>query len=227
VKALLYDVHGNLPALEAVIADARQAGADEFVLGGDYVLFGAFPGECVEALRELGGTWIRGNTDRWLTDASDAPDNEVVQRALAHSREALGDVATELARLPATAEVDGALVCHASPRSDMASFTPAASDLDPELLSDKDPDVIVFGHTHIQFQRPSGRHTLVNPGSVGLPFDGDRRAAYALSNGEFELRRVEYDSDRYAEQLRERLRAALGDGVETLVQRVHKAAFIN
>lgn len=228
MKALLYDIHGNLPALEATIADARDAGADEFVLGGDYALFGAFPAECVALLRELGATWIRGNTDRWLEDASDAPDSELVQGALGHTRDALGEVARELATLPATAELDGALVCHASPRSDMISFMPAASERDAELLSDGDPDVIVFGHTHLQFQRPSGRHTLVNPGSVGLPFDRDRRAAYALrsSRGGFELRRVEYDADAYAAQLRERMGGALGEGVETLVRRVREAAFV-
>jgi putative phosphoesterase len=229
VKALLYDIHGNLPALEAVIADAREAGADEFVLGGDYVLFGAFPGECIESLRALDATWIRGNTDRWLEDASDAPDNQVVQRAIGQTRDALGAAAHELASLPATVEIDAALVCHASPRSDMASFMPAASERDAELLSDDDPDVIVFGHTHLQFQRPAGRHTLVNPGSVGLPFDRDRRAAYALwrSGGGVELRRVDYDSDAYTVQLRERLGPALGEGVETLVRRVQEAAFVD
>lgn len=227
MKALLYDIHGNLPALEAVIGDAREAGAEEFVLGGDYVLFGAHPAECVESLRTLGATWIRGNTDRWLEDDSDAPDNDVVQRALVHARAALGAGAHELAALPATADVEGVLICHASPRSDVDSFMPAASERDAELLADDDPDVIVFGHTHLQFQRPSGRHTLVNPGSVGLPFDGDRRAAYALwsSGGGFELRRVDYDSDTYAAELRTRLTPALGDAVETLIARVREARF--
>jgi putative phosphoesterase len=229
VKALLYDIHGNLPALEATIAAAREAGTDEFVLGGDYALFGAFPAECVELLRGLDATWIRGNTDRWLEDASDAPGSELVRRALGHTRDALGDVAHELASLTARAELDGALVCHASPRSDMRSFMPEASERDAELLSDDDPDVIVFGHTHLQFQRPSGRHTLVNPGSVGLPFDGDRRAAYALwsSGGGFDLRRVEYDSEAYAGRLREQLGAVLSEAVETLVRRVEQAAFVD
>ena len=228
MKALLYDIHGNLPALEAVVADAREAGVNDFVLGGDYALFGAFPSECTALLRDLDATWIRGNTDRWLQDASDAPDNEVVRLALAHARDALGDEARELASLAPTVVVDGALVCHAAPRSDMTSFMPAASERDAELLSDEDPDVIVFGHTHLQFQRPSGRHTLVNPGSVGLPFDGDPRSAYALwrSGGGFDLRRVEYDSEAYAEQLRERLGPALGEGAETLVRRVREAAFV-
>jgi diadenosine tetraphosphatase ApaH/serine/threonine PP2A family protein phosphatase len=152
----------------------------------------------------------------------------VIERSLAHCREALGEVAGELATLPETAELDGTLFCHASPRSDMASFMPAAGEMDATLLEDDDPDVIVFGHTHLQFRRPSGRHTLVNPGSVGMPFDGDRRAAYALwqGAGDFELRRVEYDSAAYARALRERLGPSLGDAVETLVRRVEQAAFV-
>jgi diadenosine tetraphosphatase ApaH/serine/threonine PP2A family protein phosphatase len=211
-----------------VVGDARQAGASEFVLGGDYVLFGAFPGDAVGLLRALDATWIRGNTDRWLVDASDAPSGKVVDRSLDACREALGEVGSELAALQPTAELDGALFCHASPRSDMASFMPAPRAGDASLLADDDPDVIVFGHTHLQFRRPSGRHTLVNPGSVGLPFDGDRRAAYALWRGgdDFELRRVAYDADAYARSLREQLGPALGDAVETLVRRVEQAAFV-
>jgi len=228
LRALLYDIHGNLPALDAVLADARGAGATEFVLGGDYALFGAFPLETVSRLRELDGVWIRGNTDRWLEDAGDMTPSELNERSLAHCRGALGALAPELAALAPTATLAGALFCHASPRSDMRSFMPAASEQDAELLSDEDPDVIVFGHTHLQFQRPSGRHTLVNPGSVGLPFDRDRRAAYALwrEPGDFELRRVDYDSGAYAAEVRARLEPAVGDAVETLVRRVEEAAFV-
>jgi predicted phosphodiesterase len=211
-----------------VLDDVRETGAEQFVLGGDYALFGAFPHEAVALLRELDATWIRGNTDRWLEDASDAPEGEVIERSLSVCREALGDVASELAALEPTAELEGTLFCHASPRSDMASFMPAAGEGDAGLLADDDPDVIVFGHTHLQFRRPSGRHTLVNPGSVGLPFDGDRRAAYALWRGanDFELRRVPYDTDAYARALCERLEPSLGDAVEILVRRVEQAAFV-
>jgi diadenosine tetraphosphatase ApaH/serine/threonine PP2A family protein phosphatase len=214
-----------------VLADARAAGAEGFVLGGDYVLLGAYPRETVDALRRLdaalGITWIRGNTDRWLVDASDVPESELNERALAYCRAALGETAGELASLPATADLDGVLFCHASPRSDMASFMPSAGEVDATLLADDDPDVIAFGHTHLQFRRPLGRHTLVNPGSVGMPFDGDRRAAYALWHGasDFELRRVTYDSERYARDLADRLGGALGDAVETVVRRIEEASF--
>jgi predicted phosphodiesterase len=212
-----------------VIEDARAAGAAEFVLGGDYAFFGAFPREVVERLRELNASWIRGNTDRWLDDAADMAQSELNDRALAFCRDRLGRLAHELAALAPTAGLDGALVCHASPRSDMQSFLPSESEADAALLAAEDPDVIVFGHTHIQFQRPSGHRTLVNPGSVGMPFDSDRRAAYSLWHGgsDFELRRVGYDSAGYAADLRDRLGAALGETVETLARRVEQAAFVN
>ena len=211
-----------------MLADARRVGAEEFVFGGDYALFGAFPSEAVARLRDLDGTWIRGNTDRWLADASDAPVNELIERALADCREALGEAAWDLAALPATALVEGALVCHASPRSDMESFAPEAGEADAVLLDDDDPDLIFFGHTHLQFRRSAGPRTLVNPGSVGLPFDRDRRAAYALwrCGDDLELRRVEYDADAYASELRERMGEALGEAVETLAQRVLQARFV-
>jgi putative phosphoesterase len=230
MRALLYDIHGNLPALEAVVEDAGSAGVESFVLGGDYALFGAWPAETVARLRELDATWIRGNTDRWLTDAPDAPDSPLVERSLAYCREALGAPACrELAAIPATAELDGVLVCHASPRSDMRSFAAEASDGDAGLLEPDDATVIVFGHTHVQFMREAQGHALVNPGSVGMPFDRDRRAAYALWGGgdDFELRRVEYDLDSYVDQLRQRLAAALRETVETLARRLEQAAFAN
>jgi predicted phosphodiesterase len=229
VRALLYDLHGNLPALEAVVGDARSAGVNGFVLGGDYALFGAWPAETVVRLRELDAIWIRGNTDRWLVDASDAPDNPMVMRSLAYCRDALGPrLCDELATAAPSTELGGALFCHASPRSDMVSFSPEPSETDNELLEPDDPEVIVFGHTHLQFKRGAGRRTLVNPGSVGLPLDGDRRAAYALWRGgnDFELRRVEYDSDAYVAAIRERMSAALDDSVETVVRRVEQAAFV-
>ena len=96
--AILYDVHGNLPALEAVLADASKAGATRFVLGGDYALFGPWPAETVQRLRGLDADWIRGNGERWTATPWEAPDDEVVQGAISVSRSELGDtVVDELA----------------------------------------------------------------------------------------------------------------------------------
>jgi diadenosine tetraphosphatase ApaH/serine/threonine PP2A family protein phosphatase len=201
--ALLYDVHGNLPALEAVLEDCP---AERFLLGGDYAVAGGWPRETVERLEELEGEWIRGNTERWLVDTSDVPEPmlPVIERA----REALGkELVERLVALPERTARDGVLYCHASPGSDMQSFAPEDEDSDDELLRGVDGGRVVFGHTHIQFARTTtGGVELVNPGSVGLPFDGDHRAAYALvhDDGSVELRRVEYDWRTSAEAARER-----------------------
>ncbi len=228
-RAILYDVHGNLPALEAVLADAASQGADAFVLGGDYGLFGALARESVERLQELDAIWIRGNGERWTRNPADAPDDPLIQRAIAACVEQLGEArVSELAALPEATSIAGALFCHASPRSDVDTFMQDDPQRDEELLADAEQRVIVFGHSHIQFRRETEARLLVNPGSVGMPFDGDRRAAYALWDGSeaFELRRVGYDGNRYVKQLWERLRPALGDATETLARRLEQAAFV-
>ena len=207
VIAVLYDVHGNLGALEAVLEDARGAGAERWVLGGDYALFGAWPAETVARLRELeGAVWVRGNVDRWAGDPAETPRDAGLQAAVADCRAALGDaVAEELGALPFEAEVAGARFVHASPASDLRSFGPEPGDEDAELLEGVTHERLFFGHTHVQFRRRAGAVELVNPGSVGVPLDGDRRAAYALlaPDGELELRRVEYDADATVARLRE------------------------
>ena len=199
--ALLYDVHGNLPALEAVLADCP---AERFLLGGDYTAFGAWPRETVARLRELDAEWIRGNVDRWLVDDSDVfePMRPLIER----SREMLGEqLARELAALPESTTHDGTLYCHASPLSDMDSFYPEPQDSDAERLMGVEARRVVFGHTHLQFMRegPAGIE-LLNPGSVGIPLDGDRRAAYAVVHDDdsVELRRVEYDWQAVANEVR-------------------------
>jgi putative phosphoesterase len=206
VLALLYDVHGNLLALEAVLEDAAEAGADRFLLGGDYAVAGGWPRETVERLKELDARWIRGNADRWLADAPDAP--EPMQPVIERAREALGkDLIAELAGLPETAPEGNVLYCHGSPESDMKSFLPEPSDADADLLTGVEADRVVFGHTHLAFARSGpGGVELVNPGSVGLPWDGDHRSAYALvhEDGRVEQRRVEYDWRKAAEAVRER-----------------------
>lgn len=224
--ALLYDVHGNLAALDAVLADAERAGARRYLLGGDYALFGSRPAETVERLRSLDAEWIRGNGERWVASPSDAPGDEVVQGAIAACREALGpEVVDELAALPERTKRDGVLYCHASPISDVRSFLPEPGDEEVELLGGVEASRVVFGHTHLPFRRRSsadGRIELVNPGSVGMPFDGDPRAAYALvaEGGELEHRRVAYDSAAAAAALRERFGAPFAD---TAARRIERA----
>jgi len=223
VLALVYDVHGNLPALEAVLHDAEAAGAERFLLGGDYALFGAWPAETVERLRGLDADWIRGNGERWTAAPEEAP--EPVRGAIAVCRELLGDEAVaELARLPETFERGGTLHCHGSPVSDVRSFLPEAAEDEQELLAGARPARLVFGHTHLQFTRSAGGTELVNPGSVGMPFDGDPRAAYALvlDDGSVDPRRVAYDHRAAAAAVRERL----GEAGELPARRIERASFL-
>ena len=204
VLALLYDIHGNLPALEAVLADLGDA--DELLLGGDYATAGAWPRETVERLRELdNATWIRGNADRWLVERPDAPSP--MDEVAARTAELLGDeLAAELAELPETAEIGDTLYCHASPHSDMQSFGAEPGPLDNDLLDGANAKRVVFGHTHVQFKRDSSGIELLNPGSVGMPWDGDHRAAYAVIDGDrVDCRRVEYDWEASVAAVRERV----------------------
>jgi len=105
VLACLYDVHGNLPALEAVLADAEAAGVTRYWLGGDYALFGAWPAETVERLRGLDNAmWIRGNGERWTREPDAAPDDPVVQGAIAAAQRGIPTAALSSARASATRE---------------------------------------------------------------------------------------------------------------------------
>src|SRR4051794_13073119 len=131
---LLYDVHGNLPALEAVLDDARSLGVGRWVVGGDVALFGAWPAETVARLRDLADArWLRGNTDRWIVDP---PGGEPADSAAADCLAQLGDdVARQLAELPFDVREDDTLYVHAGPNDDMVSFLPEPADNEGELLA--------------------------------------------------------------------------------------------
>lgn len=225
--ALLYDVHGNLPALEAVLADAQAAGARRHLLGGDYALFGGWPADTIARLAGLqDAAWLRGNGERWCVAPQDAPGDEPVPEAIAACREALGDERVQrLAELPEQLVLDGVRYCHASPVSDVRSFLPAPGPDDEELAAGVSEPRLVFGHTHLPFRRPGpGGVELVNPGSVGMPFDGDPRASYALlhAGGELEHRRVSYDHEAAARGVRERF---AGTWTEIVARRIERAGF--
>lgn len=224
--AILYDVHANLPALEAVLDDAGAAGAESFLLGGDYCSLGAWPVETLERLEALAGAeWIRGNWERWLASPADMPDQRELRLMAQWCAHEVGE--EPIARLGALSQQtvrDRVRYSHGSPLSDVRSFLPADGGDDRELIAGAPERVLVFGHTHLQFRRRSATGAeLVNPGSVGLPFDGDRRAAYALRDGggEIELRRVAYDADASARAVRDRL----GPAAEGLARRIELARF--
>jgi predicted phosphodiesterase len=200
VLAILYDIHGNLVALEEVLADADKAGADAYFLGGDFGAWSPWPLETLERLRSLPDTtWIRGNGERWLREPPlDRPD---VAQELAESDPGVGKEEGWLYSLQAQKELDGVLYVHGSPLSDVESFPSEPGEDDERMLNGVRDTTVVFGHSHLQFKRPGPNGTmLINPGSAGMPLDGDPRAAYALrqDDGEFEFRRVAYDTERVA-----------------------------
>jgi diadenosine tetraphosphatase ApaH/serine/threonine PP2A family protein phosphatase len=201
VLAVLYDIHGNLVALDELLADAGAAGTDAYLLGGDFASFSPWPLETVERLRALPETtWIRGNGERWLRELPD--DRPDVAAELAAHDSGLGTNEGWLYSLQAQVELDGVLYVHGSPLSDVESFPAEPGEDDERMLNGVRDKTVVFGHSHLQFERPGPNGTtLINPGSAGMPLDGDPRAAYALrhDDGRFEFRRVEYDVERAVE----------------------------
>jgi predicted phosphodiesterase len=192
VLGILYDIHGNLPALERVLDESSGLDIDRWLLGGDYGTPSPWPDETLARLKELpNATWIRGNGERWLREPpDDRPEVMEVYELFSYDDE----LVDWLFSLPPQAELDGILYTHGSPLSDVDSFPPQPSDDDERMLAGVTDKTIVFGHSHQQFRRagPNGT-TLVNPGSVGMPLDGDVRAAWATWDGDFEFRRTEYD----------------------------------
>ena len=205
---VLYDIHGNLPALEAVLAEADELGVDRWLLGGDYGTPSPWPLQTLARLKELEpATWIRGNGERWLREPpADRP--EVMESYELFTGGLPEDVVDWLYNLPAQAELDGVLYVHGSPLSDVESFAPDPEEDEARLLAGVRDRLIVFGHSHQQFRRPGPEGTeLLNPGSVGMPLDGDSRAAWATFDDDFTLRRTEYDNQKAADAYR-----AMGGG---------------
>jgi putative phosphoesterase len=214
--AALYDIHGNLAALEAVLAEVESADVDAIVCGGDLVA-GPFPVEVFDRLADLPNvSYLHGNADR-----------EVVARSSRH-----GDLPSWCAerlgptRLQAIAdwrptveqEIHGlgrVLFCHATPQSDEPIFTRITPDEGVvELFGSVDADVVVCGHTHIQFDRGlDAGPRVVNAGSVGMPYQGVRGAFWALLGPDVELRRTQYDVEQAIEDI-QRTGSPIGDELE-------------
>lgn len=197
----LYDIHGNVDALEAVLADPRAGGADVVVVGGDAVP-GPFARATLDRLRALDVPvkWIRGNGEREVAEAVGAPppaEDDLAARTAAITADEIGaDDARTLGELPLTVELDGVLYCHASPRRDDEMLTRLSP---PERwqrgLAGVATGLVVAGHTHQQDDRVVGTVRFVNAGSVGLPYEGDGAARWlTVSDGAPELCRTHYDA---------------------------------
>ncbi len=209
--AVLADIHGNLPALEAVLADVGSAGADLIVLNGD-LADGPFPAETLDRLMALGerGLWVRGNGDRWLTEARDGRfrhDDDATARLIEWASARLTDVhRTMLAALPSTRRVappgfGTAGFCHATARSDDEMILVDSSmEHYRAAFEGLDAPTIVVGHSHMPFDRLFDRRRIVNTGSVGMPY-GHAGASWALIDRDIVLRRTLYDVEAAAARI--------------------------
>ncbi len=217
--AVFSDVHGNLAALEAVLADIVAEAVDEIVFAGDLCLVGPRPAECVDRVRDLGCSALYGNTDDWLLGRQQAPAH-LVELSDWTNAQLDSSQRAWLAGLPFAQSVSfgGAIdtlsVVHANPKDvNQIVFPPEEeqvvrygrvrqpdSDLDA-LLTGAQSKTIVFGHLHIPFSRSWGQIQLVNISSVSMPGDGDPRAKYGLFDLDnrhcsFEHKYVSFDYDR-------------------------------
>ena len=214
ILVAISDIHGNWPALEAVIRAENHV--DGIICLGDLVNYGPHPVKCVEwAERSILPGWgIQGNHDRALGCNEDprcsAPYRKMAAEMQAYAATVLSPEAKSyLAGLPTstTQELDGAraVFCHAVPSDPLYAYIPMEDErrwADEAVLAGR-PDFLFVGHTHRPFVRRFGDTTVVNPGSVGQPKDGDPRAAYALwRDGEVQLRRVAYDVQSVVRDLR-------------------------
>lgn len=217
--AALYDIHGNLPALNAVLTELSEIQPDLIVVGGD-IVSGPLPAQTLQRLLQVGERvrFLSGNNDREVVTVFD--DQPVVRRYLPamseQGREEARRVAGQLARaerdflaaLPERlvfhiAEIGEILFCHATPRHDEEIFTP----ITPEerlnaIFSEVEQDMVVCGHTHMQFERRAGKVRILNAGSVGMPF-ADQPGAYwlLLDPTGCEFRRTAYDSEAAAQEI--------------------------
>lgn len=193
--AVLADIHGVLPALEAVLAEPDVVAAEKIVLLGD-MLAGPMPVETLDRLLSLGSraVWVRGNADRELAASARGTGTFVPDPIFPWAARQLrpADLPV-LDALPLTVSLDGVLFCHATPRDD-TEIVLVDSPLErwAEVLDGVTEETVVCGHTHMPFVRLADRRLVVNPGSVGMPY-GARGAHWALLGDGVRLRRTVYD----------------------------------
>jgi predicted phosphodiesterase len=224
--AIVSDVHGNLPALQAVLDDIdRRGNIDTLVGGGDFAFGGAYPQRCVDLVRSREMHCVRGNTDEWVVESATAgrvmakgydPKDAHGPALLAVDdwvAKALDTPAVRfLMDLPLDWRTTGAsgqrlVFVHATPRSTHPVVRPDADeDTLIHMLDEAEADVLVYGHIHHAYVRQVGDRTVACAGSVGMPLDGDPRPAYLIATDDgdgwqLEHVRLDYDRDMYLSEL--------------------------
>jgi putative phosphoesterase len=198
---VISDIHSNLVALEAVLADIESV--DRLVCAGDVVGYNAHPAECIEVVRDREIPTIMGNHDRMVATGRNFRGNHMARAGVEHARAELEEETIEwLAGLPAERSLfDGRVkVVHGHP-DDPDHYT-RPEEFSAQLLGEE--DALITGHTHVQYHETYPEGVVLNPGSVGQPRDDDPRAAYAvldLDDLGIEERRVEYDVEAVQEAI--------------------------
>jgi putative phosphoesterase len=199
--AVVSDIHGNLPALEAVLNDLRITAPDEVWCGGDVAWGGPWASECIAHVRRQGWTTVKGNTDVWITgdpQTVESAEDRAALAELAQAHDISADDERWLLNLPAGHSGSGSiLLVHASPGSPFSAPQPDDPSSEFEVYEGR-ASLIVYGHIHRAFTRRLKEGTLVcNSGSVGLPKDGDTACYLVIDQKGPELilrhRRVEFD----------------------------------
>jgi predicted phosphodiesterase len=213
--AALYDIHGNPPALEAVLQDVRRARVDQIVVGGD-VVPGPMSRETLALLLDLDipVQFIQGNCEVAVLAEMGGTEPDWYRTVPADAREVVRWQAQQIPDFqrvfdswPKTLRVDidglgEALFCHATPRDENEVFTRVtAEDRLMPVFDGLGVPLVICGHTHMQFDRLVGRTRVVNAGSVGMPF-GPPGAFWLLLGPDVELRRTSYDLVQAAEHIR-------------------------
>ena len=197
--AVISDIHGNLAALKAVIADAQAKGCTNFISLGDVVSYYCQPNECIDILMQCDAINILGNHDSYIVNNESCPRSKVVSKIIEHHKAIIGDKQlTWLKKSRYFMRQGSTLFVHGGPEDPQDQYMYKISeDAFPEGVK-----VLFGGHTHVQVKAKFGERIFCNPGSVGQPRDGDSRAAYAtLKDAEVELHRVKYDISKTADAM--------------------------
>lgn len=219
--AVISDIHSNLPALRAVFSEIESHGIDRVLCAGDVVGYYPYPNEVIELLKQKDVRCVKGNHDEKVLGETDARFNRYAERAASwtarnlttESKDYLANLDTKLDEDISGREV---VVVHGSPTNETTEYIRERVVDDNFIYEffDEPPEILILGNTHVPFVKESSGTLVVNPGSVGQPRDGDRRAAYAvldLDDLEAEIYRVDYSIDEVASETVKELPAELAE----------------
>ena len=206
--AIISDIHSNIHALDMVLQDIDDQGADVIICAGDLVGYCPFPNEVIDALKDRRAICISGNHDRACANLDTFNMNPLAAKAIFWSVKNITEEGMGyLRRLMPSARLNlggiAAAMFHGSPRMDDEYVF--EEDADAGLLQIAKAEIMISGHTHVPYVKRLPQGILVNPGSVGQPRDGDPRASYLLFDErgqEFALRRIEYPTKEAASAVR-------------------------